>query len=414
MYQYIVLLYQLLVHVIFGIFIAIYLKINLYICCFAILLSLIISKIFSKLKFLLYVSLGFCIGFTSLYLHTFTNNVSSGVVSYVGNNCVFLENRGLYYLHENDINIGDKLNFTAHGNSIKNIMSVSKGSLMLPFIADHREYVKSFCMKAKNSGFWMAIMLGDKSYISNEDMKSLFDSSIYHIIVISGFHLSMIYYCIYRCIYYFVKKSKKLNYYSTIYASYDIIPHSIAAFVCFYYFLITISGISSIRAIIMILMKKSNYSNKSTLLLLMIISILYNSDLIFNKGFLLSYLITFLLLEKQSNARISLFSLTITRMINPLALVNNAIGTGLIYILFPVSFIGLMFHSVEILNMFNSLVNVFFNYLPKWNLLARRVNIKLMELMVVSNYIYFSTMKALYLYIAVFLFALSFIFETYY
>ena len=404
-------LYKLLIHVVFGMFVGIY-------CDFYV--SFVVTFVITVInKFLLSVNkqyiaglvIGCLMGNISVYYTTRAFN-DYGRISYIGNDCIFLENKGLYYVESTkDLAIADEIQFNYYGNMIKKINRKSFGSLMLPFIANHRQYIKDFCMQSNYYGFWLAILLGDKSYMKSEELRSLFDSSTYHLIVISGFHLSLVYYVIYNLFMLIIRRSKKINYYCTIYASYDIIPHVLASIVCTYYFLLTLSGISSLRAIIMILLKKFEYSNKSILLFLMILSLIYDPMIIFNKGFLLSYLITLLLLERQSNLNVSLFASTITKLINPLSIINNVIGSVVIYMLLPIAFIAVIIGQVRLLNLFDSIIEIMLKYLPSWNIKSNFINIRAIEGISLLHYFYIHTLNSRILYLSFLTFVIFMIFS---
>ena len=404
-------LYKLLINIAFGICVGIYCVSNFYLCIFFILLVAVVNKfIFSSKRIYIIGSIIGCFaGYLSAY-YCDRNFTHQGTISYIGNNCVFLENKGLYYVNStSELSLCDDIKFTSYGNVIKKINSKSHGSLILPFVANHRKYIKDLCLKSNYYGFWIAILLGDKSYIESKDLKSLFESSTYHLIVISGFHLSLVYYVVYKSFIWIPKKSKIINYYSTIYSSWDIIPHSFACLVCVYYFLITLSGISSLRAIMMILMKKSGYSNKSILLSLMIISLIFSPSILYNRGFLLSYLITLLLLEKQSNLDISLFASTITRLVNPFSIVNNVIGTVVMYVLLPIAFVAVVIGEVKILNFFDSIIEVILRYLPRWHFTASAPSYRFIELIAFLHYLYIYTLNAKILYVSFIVFVISMI-----
>ncbi len=399
-----------LIHVVFGMLIGIYS--DFYVSIVATLIIALINKFVLSVNknYILALIIGCLAGNVAEYysVRTFSDY---GRISYIGNNSIFLENKGVYYVNSTrGLNIADEIEFNCYGNMIKKINKKSSSSLMLPFIANHRQYIKDFCMRSNHAGFWLAILLGDKSYIKREELIYLFDSSIYHLIVISGFHLSLVYYLIYNAFMWIIRKFKTINYYSTIYACYDIIPHIFASAVCVYYFLITLSGISSLRAILMILLSKFGYSNKSILLFLMVISLIYSPAMIFNKGFMLSYLITLLLLEKQSNLNISLFASTITKLINPLSMVNNVIGSTIMYILLPVGFISVIIGKVKLLNFFDSLIGVMLEYLPNWKITSNATNINAIELVFILHYFYIYTLNSKILYVSCVVFVMFMIF----
>jgi predicted membrane metal-binding protein len=398
-------LYKLLLHVLIGVCICIYATFYPYISVIMFIILVCVNLFGASRKSIENIKamiLGIFLSFASMFVHAIIDNrkAECGIISYIGNECVFLEGMGMYYVNSREVlQLGDEISFNAHGSYIKNITKKTRGDVFCKFLVNHRQYIKSLIIKSKYYDFWIAILLGDKSYIKNNDLRNLLESSTYHLIVISGFHLSLIYNCVYYLVNLLTKRSKIINYYSTIYFSYDIIPHFFATCVVVYYFLLCLSGVSALRAVVMILLRKSKYSPKSVLMFLAILSLMYNPALLFNKGFILSYTITFLLLEKQSNIKVTLFSSMITGNVNPFALFNNLIGTSIMYMLLLIGFISILVNKASILDVFNPLIDVLVHHLPKVNLSIGRWRY-LINVVVVFSAMYLQYMNSKYLYIA--------------
>ena len=159
------------------------------------------------------------------------------------------------------------------------------------------------------SGYFEALILGDKNYLQREDINSFKKLGISHLLAISGLHLGLLISIIYYIL-------QKLNFTSNLIENIIII-----ILPCY----MGISGFSPsvIRAglmiIVYLILKRKNIANIDSLLITFLIMTIINPLYIFDIGFELSFFITFSLLmsteyikksknKLQSSLKISVIS----------------------------------------------------------------------------------------------------------
>ena len=190
-------------------------------------------------------------------------------------------------------------------NQIKNIKSEDS-------IVDK---IKSIRAKMSNeitfdkSGYFEALILGDKNYLQREDINAFKKLGISHLLAISGLHLGLLISIIYYIL-------QKLNFTSNLIENIIII-----ILPCY----MGISGFSPsvIRAglmiIVYLILRRKNIANIDSLLITFLIMTIINPLYIFDIGFELSFFITFSLLmsteyikksknKLQSSLKISVIS----------------------------------------------------------------------------------------------------------
>ena len=159
------------------------------------------------------------------------------------------------------------------------------------------------------SGYFEALILGDKNYLQREDVNAFKKLGISHLLAISGLHLGLLISIIYYIL-------QKLNFTSNLIENIIII-----ILPCY----MGISGFSPsvIRAglmiIVYLILKRKNIANIDSLLITFLIMTIINPLYIFDIGFELSFFITFSLLmsteyikksknKLQSSLKISVIS----------------------------------------------------------------------------------------------------------
>lgn len=132
----------------------------------------------------------------------------------------------------------------------------------------------------RNAGLFTAMLVGDKSYI-DKDQRALFnDNGIAHILAISGLHLSILGLCLFELL------RKRF--------SIKISGISVSIFVLLYTVFIDAS-VTTLRAVIMLYIRflalglGRSYDSKNVLFLTAIVFIILQPYIIFNSGFLFSY-----------------------------------------------------------------------------------------------------------------------------
>lgn len=135
-------------------------------------------------------------------------------------------------------------------------------------------YIKTSLGENK-SAFLTALVFGNKDFLSYSQKNNLSNLGVIHLICVSGFHISLLFMCI----------NKFLN------TKFSLI-------ICLFYIISIGCPISAVRAYIMIflmiLSKKisRNYDSISALCLSAIILIIYKPYILYESGFILSYLAT--------------------------------------------------------------------------------------------------------------------------
>ena len=136
------------------------------------------------------------------------------------------------------------------------------------------------------SGYFQALIFGDKSYLLKDDINSFKNLGTSHLLAISGLHIGVLI----SLIYFILLKFR---------VSVDYIEKFILIMVPLY-MLLSGASASVLRAgfmiIFYILLRRKNIDKLGSLLFTFLILLSYNPLLIFNIGFQLSFLITFCLL----------------------------------------------------------------------------------------------------------------------
>ena len=136
------------------------------------------------------------------------------------------------------------------------------------------------------SGYFQALIFGDKSYLLKDDVNSFKNLGTSHLLAISGLHIGVLI----SLIYFILLKFR---------ISVDYIEKIILIIIPLY-MLLSGASASVLRAgfmiVFYILLRRKNIDKLGSLLLTFLILIMYNPFYIFNIGFQLSFLITFCLL----------------------------------------------------------------------------------------------------------------------
>ena len=132
----------------------------------------------------------------------------------------------------------------------------------------------------RNAGLFTAMLVGDKSYIDNNQKDLFNENGIAHILAISGLHLSILGLCLFELL------RKKIS----IKAS----GISVSLFILLYAIFIDAS-VTTLRAVIMLYLRflalgiGRSYDSKNVLFLTATVFIILQPYIIFNSGFLFSY-----------------------------------------------------------------------------------------------------------------------------
>ena len=194
-------------------------------------------------------------------------------------------------------------------NQIKNIKSEDSIVGKIKSIRAKMSLKISNDITFDKSGYFEALILGDKNYLQREDINSFKNLGISHLLAISGLHLGLLISVIYYIL-------QKLNFTS------NLIENIIKIILTCY---MGISGFSPsvVRAglmiIVYLILRRKNIANIDSLLITFLIMTIINPLYIFDIGFELSFFITFSLLmsaeyikksknKLQSSLKISVIS----------------------------------------------------------------------------------------------------------
>ncbi|MBR3661577.1 MAG: DNA internalization-related competence protein ComEC/Rec2 [Bacilli bacterium] len=219
-------------------------------------------------------------------------------------------------------------------------------------------YINNF----KSKDYLKNFLFGDTSYLDNNIYKSFQINGVCHLLSISSMPINILIYLLYKLF-----KRIKLN---------DITSNIIILLLIYFYFLLSNYSIVVLRIFIFLILKFLNKKLKLNLdiiklfLLTTIITLIINPFYIYNKGFVYSYSISFIIIlnkdKLQGNYLIKLlkiaslsfiysipFNIYYNYSINLLSIIYNVIFIPIInFIIYPLSLITLLIPFLD---------NIFFN-----------------------------------------------------
>ena len=288
--------------------------------------------------------------------HIYVSNISSYMSKNIPNTLV------LKYKPEEKIETGEQIKFhcmyfPSNYGKINKIYKRSKGKLT--FIQEIRESLNEFFNKSKWFFFLKAIILGDKSEFSSENIEKLKHSGYWHLIVISGLHMNLVMFGIFFILTKLLSLSFRLNYFTDTYFLATII-----AILCgIFYLKVSLYSISSMRAFLMTsvsLISQRQIKSYKTLLLLAFIFLLFNPYLAFDMSFQLSFLCTFILLNNFSILFLHLAILMIIPQFNLVSIFTNLIVLPLFSIILFLVMIASILKSIFLIYIIDFLCNIMF------------------------------------------------------
>lgn len=258
-----------------------------------------------------------------------------------------------------------------------------------------------------NSDYYLAFILGDKTLLSSDIFSSYQENGISHLLAISGMHINMLV----LVLSYLIKDKRK-----------EFITTSL--FLMFYLFLTGLSA-SILRAILFYILKKINtfgsfrYSNMHILLFSAFIILLIDPFMIYDLGFIYSFLVCFGIIYYQDFLKGNylvkllklsfitfLFSLPITALlnyeVNILSIFINLIFVPWISLfLYPFTLFTFIFSPLNpVLTIFINITNTLNIYLTKFSIF---INIPKMPIYLVILFYFILLTKKKYLIYLVFI-----------
>lgn len=300
----------------------------------------------------------------------------------------YLKSKRIYYTFTiEEIKISDNKNFlyTIKNNLIKRINNL-------------------------NSPYLYAFILGDTSFIETNIKSTYQTNGISHLLAISGMHITLLFSTIYKLL----NKIKKTK----------INLFIVSIILIFYLFLVNFTP-SSIRSGLMFIILNFNKKIKSYQILLFILVLLLciNPYYIYNNGFILSFVVSFYILIFKSLIKGNYFSkLFMTSFIafiaglpiliynynsiNILSIFLNLLFVPLVtYIIFPLSFISLIFNFTKIYNFFINLMeqmSLFFDKISI-NIILRHIGIFIIIYVIIGIIVLYKLTQKKYKYLFLYL-----------
>ena len=186
------------------------------------------------------------------------------------------------------------------------------------------------------SGYFQALIFGDKSYLLKDDINSFKNLGTSHLLAISGLHIGVLI----SLIYFILLKFR---------VSVDYIE-KIILIVVPVYMLFSGASASVLRAgfmiIFYILLRRKNIDKLGSLLFTFLILLSYNPLLIFNIGFQLSFLITFCLLMSGTYIK------------NSRNKIHGAFRISIISTLASIPFLLYNFYTITYISVFSNIILV--------------------------------------------------------
>lgn len=261
-----------------------------------------------------------------------------------------------------------------------------------------------------NSPYLYAFILGDTSFIETNIKSTYQTNGISHLLAISGMHITLLFSTIYKLL----NKIKKTK----------INLFIVSIILIFYLFLVNFTP-SSIRSGLMFIILNFNKKIKSYQILLFILVLLLciNPYYIYNNGFILSFIVSFYILIFKSLIEGNYFSkLFMTSFIafiaglpiliynynsiNILSIFLNLLFVPLVtYIIFPLSFISLIFNFTKIYNFFTNLMeqmSLFFDKISI-NIILRHIGIFIIIYVIIGIIVLYKLTQKKYKYLFLYL-----------
>lgn len=318
-----------------------------------------------------------------------------------------------------NINLGDRIK--VYGEFNNNYISISKYKI-LSKNKNIYYYIKSKLISTFNNRYLYTFILGDKSYLDKQVVRSYQENGISHLFAISGMHISLLVLMITK-----ILKLFKFNEYDRF---------KITSIILFLYLLLVGFSPSILRGILFYYLFTINniyyfYIKKINLFILVIsIALLINPRYVYDLGFLYSYSISLALLifsdYLKGNYIISLLkvslisnlvSIPITlysfNQINLLSILYNLVYVPFIsFIIFPFTLIILIIKPLE--PIYNLLIYVLENtslFLSKINLFKltfKELNILVYIIYFIIIFIFLFRRRKEYLYLLLILLVIHF------
>jgi ComEC/Rec2-related protein len=248
--------------------------------------------------------------------------------------------------------------FSSGSGKINKIYKINDGQLSL--IQKTRIDIDQFLENSKFYPFMKSIILGDNSELS--DFPELKNSGFWHLVAISGLHMNILILYLYWILRKLFAISFRINYYGNPQLFASVL--SIIFGLCYLHLILY--PVSAVRALIMtsctMLFSKS-LNNKKVLLLTAFGFIITDPNVIFNMSFQLSFLCTWLLINKFSLLFINCAILPILGQFNLVALLSNFIVLPLFSIVLLGSIISYIFKSMILLRAVDFLCNIMFAFI---------------------------------------------------
>ncbi len=248
------------------------------------------------------------------------------------------------------------LNRSLNG-SIKKIYYHRSGNISL--IARIRQYIIIKFNNSKFSAFLKSIIIGDRSFLSTEEIKMFKNIGIYHLLSISGLHMNIL---MLTCILFF-RKLMALSFTLSYKFNTHFISSVIAIIIGLGYFSISLGSIPTLRAFLMtsITLISARRINKLKLLCICALSfVCINPRIILDYSFQLSFLATSAVLIGRNTISVNYFLLPLLPQFNIISIVVNLIAINLFPYILCISIFYLIIQNIYIIKLVDLLIMILY------------------------------------------------------
>ena len=267
-----------------------------------------------------------------------------------------------------NIEIGDKLkfkcvHFASHNGKITKIYKIEKQSIS--WIVKQRLIIKNFLENSRFSPFLKSIIIGDRSGFNQEEVTKLKNGNFWHLVSISGLHMNVVVFSVF----WILRRAFGLSFYLNYKFNIRLFSAIIAFLFGLLYFKISLTSIPALRALIMtssVLFFGGMLNNKKVLLFIAGIMIFFNPAIVFNMSFQLSFLCTWILINRYNTFILNLSILPMIYQFNLVCLLTNILIFPLFSWIFVLTICSVLFKSLLILKIIDFCCVYFFKiiYLP--------------------------------------------------
>ena len=259
------------------------------------------------------------------------------------------------------------LNSTNRGKLIKyynnnrNIIMPTRKNKYIDLI---RNRIINFCLRSKShNDFLQAILTGNRIYLSEERIQNLQRSNMYHLLALSGLHINLIMLIFHKIFSSIMNKLHIFNFGRKYNVEINIITAILTAIIGYGYIIISYNPASAYRAFIMnlfIIFMPYPHNRLNVLVLTMFIMTLLSPNIIFDLGFQLSSLCSFILISNRSMIGMNLMLAPIVKHLNFMTIMLNPIILSIFSIILSTAMLASIFNIVFYIPILEKLIDIIY------------------------------------------------------